>query len=97
MILGNDQAAHDYIYWEIHHPFQQALRKGKWKGFRLGTQEPLELYDLENDPGESRDISEDHPEVVEMMERILATARTESRYFATVEKRQTKKQRSKNK
>ena len=90
-LLGKQQDPIDYIYWEIHHPFQQALRMGKWKAIRFGTKEPLELYDLSEDRAETTDIAANHTEVVKKIESIMATARTDSRYWPALEKRKTKK------
>ena len=56
-LLGKKQKPHDFLYWEIHSPFHQAVRMGTWKGIRFGTDEPLELYDLSRDPGEKNNIA----------------------------------------
>ena len=42
----------------------QAGRKGKWKAVRYGIVGGMELYDLESDPQEDRDVSSLHPELV---------------------------------
>ena len=39
---------------------------------------PLELYDLSNDIGEENNIAEDHPHIVENLNRLLVEARTVS-------------------
>ena len=80
-LTGRKQKPHEFIYWEIHHPFHQAVRMGHWKGIRFGLKKPLELYDLTNDPGESNNVARQHKDVVEKIEKYLSTARTESRYF----------------
>ncbi len=84
-LLGNPQQPIEYHYWEIHHPFQQAIRMGKWKAFRLGTKEPLQLFDIHTDPAESKDVANENQMVVSQIEKILISARTESRHYATVE------------
>ncbi|MEX0324288.1 MAG: sulfatase-like hydrolase/transferase [Puniceicoccaceae bacterium] len=43
----------------------QAARRGQWKAVRYGIDSPVELYNLESDPGESRELSKQHPEVYE--------------------------------
>ena len=68
---------------------------GDWKGYRLGTQEPLELYDLSKDEGESTDVAAKHPETVKQMEAFLATARTESPYYPAVETAKKKAKKAK--
>lgn len=90
-LLGKDQKPLDHIYWEIHHPFQQAVRMGNWKGIRFGTKEPLELYDLSQDEAETTDVASDHPEVVKKIEAVMTKSRTESRYWPAIQKKGKKK------
>jgi arylsulfatase A-like enzyme len=54
----------------------EAVRKGKWKLFvwRKG-EEVRELYDLESDIGETRNLIEDHPEIVEQLQDLLQEMR----------------------
>jgi arylsulfatase A len=67
------------LYWEFHERgFEQAVRMGTWKAVRHGADQPLELYDLEADLSETKDVSADNPEVVARLEDYLETARTES-------------------
>ena len=80
-LLGRKQKPHEFLYWEIHSPFHQAVRMGRWKGIRFGTDEPLELYDLSADPGEQDDVAAKHPGVVKKIVAYLATARTQSKYW----------------
>jgi arylsulfatase len=69
------QAAHEFLYWEF--PASgglQAVRMGNWKAVRRNMFDgnlDIELYDLSMDLVESRDLSADHPEVVENIERIM--------------------------
>ncbi len=41
----------------------QAARRGQWKAVRYGLESPVELYEINNDPGESKDLSKEHPEI----------------------------------
>jgi arylsulfatase A-like enzyme len=78
-LRGQSQPAHDFMYWEFHERgFQQAVRMGTWKAVRLAKGRPLELYDLSTDSRETTDVAAAHPDIVEKMEKYLATARTES-------------------
>ncbi len=88
--LGKKQQPHDFLYWEIHGTFHQAVRMSKWKGVRFGTEEPLELYDLERDRAEQNDVAAEHPDVVKKIEAYLATARTPTKYWPAVPRRQKK-------
>ena len=73
------QPTHAFFYWEFHERgFQQAVRMGKWKAIRLKLGTPLELYDLDVDPGEQRNVAAGNPEVIAKIEEYLKTARTES-------------------
>jgi arylsulfatase A-like enzyme len=51
----------------------QAARRGKWKAVRYGREAPIELYNIEDDPGESRELSKMQPgihaEFVELFEK----------------------------
>ena len=73
-LKGGDAPQRDYFYWELHEAGRpiQAARFGKWKAVRNGTDKPMEIYDLENDPGESNDLAASRPELVEQAENIFA-------------------------
>jgi arylsulfatase A len=78
-LRGERQPSHPFLYWEFHERgFQQAVRMGRWKAVRLKPGAALELYDLDADPGEQREIAAAHPDVVTRIEAYLKTARTES-------------------
>ena len=74
----SQQQEHEYLYWEFK-PGQQAVRMGPWKGFRGQIDKgdlDVELYNLDEDPTESNNVAEQHPEIVEKIENIMKTART---------------------
>ena len=78
-LRGEPQPAHDFLYWEFHERgFQQAVRMGPWKAIRLKKDAPLELYNLEADPGEQRNVAAANTNIVTRIEEYLKTARTES-------------------
>jgi arylsulfatase A len=80
-LLGQNQRQkkHEYLYWELRG--QQAIRMGKWKALRLKPGRKIELYDLDSDIAESKDLSDEHPEIVAQMAEIFRTGRTESEVF----------------
>ena len=81
-LLGRPDAQreHDYLYWEFYEGGSaQAVRAGRWKAVRrpMLTGE-IELYDLSEDIGETRDVSASHPEVVARMRAYMEEAHTPS-------------------
>ena len=57
--------------------FRGAIRRGKWKLIKVATLPGrTELFDVENDPGETRNVADQNPAVVAQLEaRLLAYAR----------------------
>ena len=86
-LLGRRQVVqHDALYWEIYEgPFQQAARTGKWKGYRMGTKAPMELYDLETDPAEKNNLAAQHPAQVKALDAIMVREHTPSPNYDTPE------------
>lgn len=78
-LIGAPQPSHPFMYWEFHERgYQRAVRMGRWKGLVLKPGASMELYDLEADPGEERDVAATNPGVVASIQRFLDTARTPS-------------------
>ena len=78
-LLGKKEIAHPPLYFEFHERgFHQAARIGNWKAVRLGTKQPIQLYDLPNDPAETTDVAAAHPDVVAQFDTFLRTARTDT-------------------
>lgn len=76
---GRSQKEHEYLYWEFHeNNGRQAVRYGKWKGVRLNVSKdqnpPIELYDLEKDPGEQKNIAAQHPDIVRKIAQYMQEA-----------------------
>jgi arylsulfatase A len=79
------QKAHDFLFWDFPgYGGQIAARSGKWKAMRTGMQKnpdaPLELYNLEEDISESRNVAEKYPDVAARMAEIMIEARTPPRF-----------------
>ena len=81
-LLGqpDKQARHEFLYWEFHEggTKQAVLLGANWKAVRTSPTAKLELFDLATDPAESRNVAGDHPEIADVIEAYLRTARTES-------------------
>ena len=81
-LLGRKQRNHEYLYWEFfERGFEQAIRMGRWKAVRHASGKPLELYDLETDLGEKKNVAHERPTTLRAIEKLLASARTESPEF----------------
>ena len=86
---NDEQKEHPYLFWEFYE--QQGkfgARFEKWKGIQLNVNKtfsdptaPIELYDLENDLGETKNIAADHPEIVERVRKIFQEAHSKSSLF----------------
>jgi arylsulfatase A-like enzyme len=79
-LQGKQQNAERPLYWEqfTGQRFQQAVRLGRWKAIRHGPREPLELYDLDKDAGETRNVAAENPGVVKRILDYLAVCRVDS-------------------
>ncbi|HJN17613.1 MAG TPA: arylsulfatase [Armatimonadota bacterium] len=87
-VFGREQQSHEFMYWEFHERgFNQAVRMGDWKAVRKGFDEPIELYDLSEDIGETNDVAGEQPDVVATIEDYLKTARVDSEEFPVEKKR----------
>jgi arylsulfatase len=90
-LLGRpqDQKEHEFLYWEFQgYGGQQAVRMGHWKAarqniLRKNNPDPtrIELYNLQEDIGESRDVADQHPEIVARIRKIMAAAHEPSDLF----------------
>jgi arylsulfatase A-like enzyme len=76
-LRGDPAPRHEFLYWDYGHTrgrYQQAVRFGDWKAVRTGADRPIELYNLIDDLGETRDVAARHPDVVAHMTAIMQTA-----------------------
>jgi len=74
------QNHHAFLYWEFPaYNGQQAVRMARWKGIRKNIFKgnmKIELYNIDQDPNEQNDISDDHPDVLQRIEHIMKEQRT---------------------
>lgn len=77
---ADPQTKRDFLYWEFHEngSKQAVLYDGRWKGIRLYPGASLDIYDLQNDPGETTDLRKLRPDITAKMEEYLKTARVEN-------------------
>lgn len=79
-LRGGSAPPRDYFYWELHEQQPiQAVRFGAWKAVRNRHDRPVELYNLENDPGEKTDVAAANPALVERAKALMSAARVDDR------------------
>ena len=72
----------EYLYWEF--PYMDipnakfAVRMGKWKGVKEYQNQPLQLYNLEEDQSEVKNWAYEQKEIVKKMEEIIKKEHTTS-------------------
>lgn len=76
-LLGkmDEQEKHDFLYWEYKE--EQAVRMGKWYGYK-NKKGKLEIYDLEKNPAQDQDLTEQFPEISKKINNIMLTEHTPS-------------------
>ena len=80
-LLGDEarQKKHEYLYWKYYGT--RAVRMGKWKAVGQPTGGRFELYDLEADLAESKNVAADNPQIVARMKTIMEAAHVDSPDF----------------
>ncbi|MEM7395902.1 MAG: sulfatase-like hydrolase/transferase [Verrucomicrobiota bacterium] len=78
-----EQKKHDYLYWAFYEQGgKRAIRMGPWKMVQLHLKKkpnsPMELYNLDEDIGEEKNVAEAHPEILKRMKEIIAEAESPS-------------------
>jgi arylsulfatase A len=84
------QQEHDYLYWEFYERGgKQAVRQGDWKAVRLDVEKdpngPIELYNLSEDLGETRNVAAEHPEIVARFEQLMRDAHVDNDRYQIAE------------
>lgn len=81
------QQEHQYLYWEFPElGGEQAVRMGDWKAIRKNIKKgnlEIELYNLKSDIQELNDVSDEHPDIIEKMSRIMENehVRSDNKHF----------------
>lgn len=92
LMLGKRQKnQHHFLYWEFHEDGgRQSVRLRRWKGIRekviSNPDAPIELYDLDTDPNESKTLSSAHPDIIEKITCIMHTEHLENKNFPFIKK-----------
>jgi arylsulfatase A-like enzyme len=86
----SSQKQHEYLYWEfVELGGRQAIRKGDWKAVRLNVKKdrnaPIELYNLKDDPSESRNVATSNPELVKEMAKLFESTHIPNPVFKLFE------------
>lgn len=79
---GERQQKHEFLFWDFGgYGGQTAVRMGQWKGIRKNQRRnkdaPLEVYDLQDDVGESKDLAAERPEITRQLEAIIRRERVQ--------------------
>jgi hypothetical protein len=72
-----------FLYWEFDKLGlqQQGSRWKNWKAIRDPKTGVIELFDLNNDVGETKNLAADHPDIVARFAEFFGAARTDSLYW----------------
>ncbi|NNE91949.1 MAG: arylsulfatase [Verrucomicrobiales bacterium] len=73
---------HKFLYWEfLERGGKVGITTEKWKAIQQNAMKnppgKIELYDLENDPGEQNDVAADHPELVAKFKKWMEESHAE--------------------
>ena len=77
LLRGGDQLDREAIFWHYPHYSNQggapaaSVVSGQWKLIEHFEGNRLELFDLENDPSETRNLAVQHPEIVGRLYALL--------------------------
>ena len=70
--LDSKGVSREYLYWEFHEGgFMQAVRMGNWKGVKHGVNGKIELYDLDKDAAETRNVADSNAKIVSEVNGIM--------------------------
>ncbi|MCP4847110.1 MAG: sulfatase-like hydrolase/transferase [Verrucomicrobiaceae bacterium] len=73
-LLGGKQQKHPFLYWEFGN--QCAVRAGNWKGVLDRKKESWELFDMDKDISEKKNLAGEHPDIVSRMKAIALREHT---------------------
>jgi arylsulfatase A-like enzyme len=94
LLKGSHAPNRDYFYWELHERSDaslQAVRFGNWKAVKNGPSAKIELYDLDADLGETKNVAPHHPDLVTKAARLMAEAHQDDPDWPLVDKSKAKR------
>lgn len=68
---------HRWLYWKSD--YNHALRMGSWKLMVDEKHQDVRLYNLTDDPGEHKDVSKNHPEILRQMLELQQRMKSQCR------------------
>jgi len=68
VLAKDDSVKRDFVWW--FHEGNRAVRAGDWKLVSLGSTGPWELFDLQHDRSETKDLSSSMPDKVQELEQL---------------------------
>ena len=84
-LLGQDQPERRFLYREFPgYGGQQSIRVGPWKAIRQNLsrgQRRIELYHLTDDPSETTDLADKHPDLIARLAALMAEQHRPSHLF----------------
>jgi arylsulfatase A-like enzyme len=92
-LLGQSkQTQHKYLYWEFHElGGRQAILKDGWKLVKLQVKDlaqmTVELYNLDQDPGETKNLAAAFPQKVKELDQLIQEAHQPNPVFKLFEDR----------
>jgi arylsulfatase A-like enzyme len=76
LIKKGKQKMHEFFYWEYDQ--DQLVRYGNWYARKANGKQGIELYDLKNDPAQSKDLAAGHPDIIKRVQEIMRKEHTPS-------------------
>ncbi|MBE0653213.1 MAG: arylsulfatase [Bacteroidales bacterium] len=75
VLQGESSSTHEYLAWNV--PQNRVLRSGDWKIISKDNNTPWELYDLSSDGSETKNLADQHPDIVKRLaDKWLAWAKS---------------------
>jgi len=68
LIGKGDQNKHDFLYWEFDG--WVAVRQGNWRAVKPKKSTAWELYDVTADPGETKDLATEKPQILSRLQTL---------------------------